>query len=238
MVTARKKRQERREDEDNFVPVPPKKPEPLTPRNERQADLMAAINESTTTVVIGPPGTGKSYIPSSLAAKAYDEKRIKRIVVVRPVVEACGEKLGYLPGDLYEKLAVWAYPIMDVIEERLGKTKFNAAVKRGDVSATALAYMRGRSLDDTFVIADEFQNATYEQVKLLVTRIGQRSKLVIDGDLWQSDIRGTSGLNILLDIIREQELDVPVIKFTTKDIVRSEECKMWTDAFLRHEGLS
>lgn len=191
----------------------------LQAKTTAQAHYINAIRHSVITFGIGPAGTGKTFIAASLAAEALIDREVDRIILTRPAVEA-GESLGFLPGELMEKYAPYLQPVQQVLERRLGKGAVEAFIKSGKIVALPLAYMRGWTFENAFVLLDEAQNTTPAQMKLFLTRIGEDCRVVIDGDPSQSDIPGRSGLSDVIDRLR----CVPDISFTIferEDIVRS-----------------
>jgi phosphate starvation-inducible PhoH-like protein len=215
-------------------PAPPKAG-PIEALNKNQADYILAIDNASQIFTVGPAGTGKTYIAAYKAADALLERRVKKIILTRPAVGAGGEDFGFLPGKLEQKLAPWALPFTEKLQERMGHERFQAAMRRGEIEIAPLAFMRGRTFDDSFVVLDEAQNTSFDQIKMFLTRIGQRSTVIVNGDVAQTDLKAGSGLKIVLNIIERQELDVLVIEFTSRDVVRSGICRMWTNAFERHE---
>ena len=212
-----------------------KQPFDLLPKTDKQAMYIEALKESDQVVVLGPAGTGKTYVVSTFAASQYHTKDIEKIVITRPHV-AVGKDIGFLPGTLEEKCAPWALPVIDVLEKHLGKGVVETGLKNGNIETVPLALIRGRSFDNTLMIIDEAQNLTVEELKALVTRVGEGSKLVINGDTQQSDLRQGDGLSKLTHLIKKYTLPIPVIEFTVKDIIRSDITAMWVKTFLS-EGL-
>jgi phosphate starvation-inducible PhoH-like protein len=193
--------------------------EPLKPLTENQKRYINAIKNFTLTIATGPAGTGKTYICASLAAEALNAGEIDKIIITRPAVEA-GESLGFLPGELEEKFDPYLQPFREVLDERLGKSKVQYLLKEGRIEASPLAYMRGRTFKNAFVILDEAQNTTPTQMKMFLTRIGQDCTVIVNGDMAQHDLRGMSGLE---DAVRRVTY-IPAVKhvaFTRHDIVRS-----------------
>lgn len=207
----------------------------LLPRNDKQAEYIKALQESDQVIVFGPSGTGKTYVVSTFAANLYHLKEINKIVITRPHV-AVGKDIGYLPGTLEEKSAPWALPVLDVLERQLGKGVVETALKSGNIEVAPLALMRGRSFEDSFIICDESQNITFHELKMLLTRIGDGSKLVLNGDVMQSDLKEADGLSKIVHIVKKNMLPVPVVEFGTQDIVRSSMTKLWVETFIK-EGL-
>ena len=167
----------------------------VRPQSENQRALMAAIAQHNLTLALGPAGTGKTYLAISAAVDAFEAGRTGRIVLTRPAVEA-GERLGFLPGDLQEKLAPYLRPLYDALAERIGGKRLRQLMSEGAIEIAPVAYMRGRTLNNAFVVIDEAQNCTYGQIKMLLTRLGWHSTMVVTGDPDQSDLlEGLSGLS-------------------------------------------
>ena len=197
----------------------PKTDSPLKPLNAKQAQYIKSIENNLITFGCGPAGTGKTYVCGALAAEAIKTGKTEKIVVTRPVQEA-GEHLGFLPGELEDKFAPYFQPFKDVLEEVLGKGHVRGLTKAGRIEAAPLAYMRGRSFKNCWIILDEAQNCTPTQMKLFLTRIGQNCTVIVNGDKTQMDIRGTCGLVDAMN--RLGKIDgVNNIVFTKEDIVRS-----------------
>ena len=193
---------------------------PLSPRNKAQRQYINAIRHHCLTFGLGPAGTGKSYCAGALAAEAMLNGQIERIIITRPAVEA-GENLGFLPGDIDEKFAVYIDAFKEILSERLGAGTVKYLMRHQRIVAAPLAYMRGRTFNaDTFVILDEAQNTTPAQMKLFLTRIGEDCKVVINGDIQQSDINGANGLADAVDRLRDLH-SVYIHEFCRDDIVRS-----------------
>jgi len=184
-----------------------------------QQQLMDAIDTQSVVLALGPAGTGKTYLAVAKAVEALEGGKVQRIVLSRPAVEA-GESLGFLPGDLNEKLAPYLRPLYDALTERLGTKRLKTMLAESVIEIAPVAYMRGRTLSECFVVIDEAQNCTYGQLKMLLTRLGWRSTMVLTGDPDQTDLLpGISGLS---DIARRLEpiAEVPVVRLTEGDIVR------------------
>lgn len=208
---------------------------PLKPLNDNQALYLKALNNSDQVIVCGFSGTGKTYMAATYAANMYANREIERIILTRPNVSV-GKDLGYFPGTLEEKFAPWAAPVLDVLQEQLGRGVVETGVKNGNIQMAPLSTMRGRSFHDAFIILDEAQNTTVPEVKMFLTRIGKGCKVVINGDVKQSDIQGQSGLSKIIHLAKKYNLPVPVIEFGVDDIVRSDICKQWIISF-EAEGL-
>lgn len=203
---------------------------PIKALNPTQARYLAALRRHAQVVVIGPAGTGKTFIAATHAADLYRNGRVERIILTRPNVP-CGRPLGFFPGSLEQKFSPWAAPVIEAVKERMGKAAFDIAVKRGDIELVPFEVMRGRSWRDAFVLLDEAQNTTPAEMKMFLTRIGDNCTTVVNGDVGQCDLADTSGLRAAIDLIAAQNLPVPVIEFTVDDIVRSGLCAMWVRAF-------
>ena len=191
----------------------------VRPQSDGQHRLMAAIERHNLTIALGPAGTGKTYLAVSAAVAALEAGEIGRIVLTRPAVEA-GESLGYLPGDINDKLAPYLRPLNDALNERLGGKRVKQLMNEGAIEIAPIAYMRGRTLNNAFIVIDEAQNCTYGQIKMLLTRLGWHSTMVVTGDPDQSDL--LDGLSGLADIARRLEpiADIAVIRLGDRDIVR------------------
>jgi phosphate starvation-inducible PhoH-like protein len=212
-----------------------KQPIHLVPRNDRQQQYLEALKGSDQVIVFGPAGTGKTYCVATFAANQYHLKNINKIVITRPHV-AVGKDIGYLPGTLEEKCAPWALPVVDVLERHLTKGVVETGLKNQNIEVAPLALMRGRSFENTFVIVDEAQNITLPELKMLVTRIGEGSKLVLNGDIQQSDLKEADGLSKITHYAKKHMLPIPIIEFTIDDVVRSDICKQWIRVFTE-EGI-
>ncbi len=184
-----------------------------------QQALLDAIDERSVVVTLGPAGTGKTYLAIAKAVEALEQGRAGRIVLSRPAVEA-GESLGFLPGDLQEKLSPYLRPLYDALTERLGTKRLKSLLADGTIEIAPVAYMRGRTLNDCFVVIDEAQNCTYGQIKMLLTRLGWRSTMVLTGDPDQTDLLpGLSGLGQIADRL-ELVKEIAVVRLGESDIVR------------------
>lgn len=184
-----------------------------------QQRLLDAIDECSVVAALGPAGTGKTYLAIAKAVEALEQNRVSRIVLSRPAVEA-GESLGFLPGDLQEKLAPYLRPLYDALTERLGTKRVKALLADGAIEVAPVAYMRGRTLNDCFVVIDEAQNCTYGQLKMLLTRLGWRSTMVLTGDPDQTDLlKGLSGLGDIAERL-ERVSEIAVVRLSDADIVR------------------
>ncbi len=191
----------------------------IKPRSEGQKELLDAIKNYSLTMAIGPAGTGKTYLAISSAAKALEEGRIERIVLSRPAMEA-GESLGYLPGDMQEKMAPYLRPLYDALGDRMGGKRVRQLIEDGTIEIAPIGFMRGRTLNNSFVVIDEAQNCTYGQLKMIVSRLGWHSTMVITGDPDQSDL--LDGLSGLAEIAKRLSVlkNVAICKLDQTDIVR------------------
>ncbi|MFK7987967.1 MAG: PhoH family protein [Sandaracinaceae bacterium] len=192
----------------------------ITPKGVRQHNYVAAIHDNDVVFGIGPAGTGKTYLAMAMAVRALTENKVKRIILTRPAVEA-GEKLGFLPGDLAEKVNPYLRPLYDALHDMMDLERVQLLMARGAVEVAPLAFMRGRTLNDAFVILDEAQNSTHQQMKMFLTRIGFGSKAVITGDVTQTDLPTgkRSGLADASELLAHLE-GIEFIRFTDADVVR------------------
>lgn len=202
----------------------------LEPMNDAQRRYIAALVSHNQIIVTGFSGTGKTFIAASHAANLYAERRIDRIIITRPNISV-GKDLGYLPGTLEEKYTPWIMPVLDVLEQQLGKAVVETGLKAGNIQMVPLSVMRGRSFNRSFIIIDEAQNLTIHEMKMLLTRVGKECTIVINGDIKQSDIKEQSGLSKILHLAKKYNMDIPTIEFGIDDIVRSDICKQWIIAF-------
>ena len=193
---------------------------PVKCKTVGQKKYVEAIKNNTVTFGIGPAGTGKTYLAVALAVSAYKSKQVEKIILTRPAVEA-GEKLGFLPGDLQTKVDPYLRPLYDALQEMFGLENYAKLMEKGVIEIAPLAYMRGRTLSDSFIILDEAQNTTKEQMKMFLTRMGEGSKAVITGDVTQIDLPDgkKSGLKVAVEILKGIE-DIAVINLSHKDVVR------------------
>ena len=196
------------------------KGKPVKPKTLGQKKYVEAIRKNTIVLGAGPAGTGKTYLAVAMAVTAFRAKEVNRIILTRPAVEA-GEKLGFLPGDLQQKVDPYLRPLYGALFDMLGAEAFARYQERGSIEVAPLAYMRGRTLDDSFIILDEAQNTTREQMKMFLTRLGFNSKMVVTGDVTQIDLPDgkRSGLTDAMRILRNVP-DISINTFTEKDVVR------------------
>ena len=193
---------------------------PVKPKTIGQKKYIEAIDNNTITIGVGPAGTGKTYLAVAAAVRAFKAKEISRIILTRPAVEA-GEKLGFLPGDLQQKIDPYLRPLYDALFDMFGAETFSRLHEKGVIEVAPLAYMRGRTLDDSFIILDEAQNTTKEQMKMFLTRLGFNSKMIVTGDNTQVDLPDgkPSGLSDAIRVLKNLD-DIKIIRLTEKDVVR------------------
>ena len=207
----------------------------LTPRTDNKKLLIDALREHSQVFILGPAGTGKTYVTATYAADLYTLKEIDKIVITRPHI-AVGKDIGFLPGTLEEKTYPWALPVLDVLQKHLGKGAVETGIKNDNIEMAPLALMRGRSFDNAFIIVDEAQNITTHELKMLLTRVGEGSTIVLNGDVQQSDLKEADGLSKVIHLAKKHMLPVPVIEFGVEDIVRSDICAQWVKVFMK-EGV-
>ena len=193
---------------------------PVKPKTLGQKEYIASVLKNTVTIGVGPAGTGKTYLAVAAAVQAFREKQVNRIILTRPAVEA-GERLGFLPGDLQSKVDPYLRPLYDALFDMLGAETYQKYLERGNIEVAPLAYMRGRTLDDSFIILDEAQNTSREQMKMFLTRLGFGSKIVITGDVTQIDLPDgkASGLKEAMRVLRKVE-GIGICELTNADVVR------------------
>lgn len=212
------------------------KGKPIKAKTLGQKKYCEAINKNTITFGVGPAGTGKTYLAVALAVTAFRAKQVEKIILTRPAVEA-GEKLGFLPGDLQSKVDPYLRPLYDALFDMLGAENFQKYQERGSIEVAPLAYMRGRTLDDSFIILDEAQNTTPEQMKMFLTRLGFNSKMVVTGDITQIDLPAgkKTGLTKVMRILKNVD-DIEICKFTQKDVVRHRLVQEIIKAYEKYEN--
>ena len=209
-----------------------KKVSGIVPKTDKQKELLDALKSSSQVFILGPAGTGKTYVTATYAADLYTTKEIDKIVITRPHV-AVGKELGFLKGDLQEKTMPWALPVLDVLEKHLGKGAVETGIKNGHIEMAPLALMRGRSFDNAFIIVDETQNITTHELKMLLTRVGEDTTIVLNGDVQQSDLKEADGLSKVIHLAKKHMLPVPIIEFGVDDIIRSDICAQWVKVFMK-----
>lgn len=193
---------------------------PVKPKTIGQKEYIQSVLKNTVTIGVGPAGTGKTYLAVAAAVQAFREKQVNRIILTRPAVEA-GERLGFLPGDLQSKVDPYLRPLYDALFDMLGAETYQKYLERGNIEVAPLAYMRGRTLDDSFIILDEAQNTSREQMKMFLTRLGFGSKIVITGDVTQIDLPDgkASGLREAMRVLKNVE-GIGICELTNADVVR------------------
>ena len=208
---------------------------PVKPKTIGQKQYMDSVINNTVTIGVGPAGTVKTYLAVAAAVAAFRDKQINRIILTRPAVEA-GERLGFLPGDLQSKVDPYLRPLYDALFDMLGAETYQKYLERGNIEVAPLAYMRGRTLDDSFIILDEAQNTSREQMKMFLTRMGFGSKVVITGDITQIDLPAdkTSGLKEAMKVLKDVE-GVGICKLTQEDVVRHVMVQRIIEAYDRYE---
>ena len=205
-------------------------------RTVNQQKLVSLYGRNDLLFAVGPAGSGKTYTAIALAVRALKEKEVRRIILTRPAVEA-GEKLGFLPGDLKEKLDPYLQPLYDALNDMIPPAKLAKYLEEGTVQIAPLAYMRGRTLDNAFVILDEAQNTTLSQIKMFLTRMGRNARFIVTGDVTQIDLpkKSDSGLTRSMEILRGVE-GIGIVEFDKRDIVRHQLVKYIVDAFDKYAG--
>ncbi len=208
---------------------------PIRSKTVGQRKYVDYIRKKTITFGIGPAGTGKTYLAVAMAVNGFKSKQVEKIILTRPAVEA-GEKLGFLPGDLQEKVNPYLRPLYDALQEMLGLDSYSKLMEKGVIEIAPLAYMRGRTLNNAFIILDEAQNTTKEQIKMFLTRLGENSKMVITGDLTQIDLPEgkISGLKHATRILQGID-EIGIMRFSEKDVVRHPLVQLIVKAYETHE---
>ena len=208
---------------------------PVKPKTIGQKEYIKSVLHNTVTIGVGPAGTGKTYLAVAAAVAAFRDKQVNRIILTRPAVEA-GERLGFLPGDLQSKVDPYLRPLYDALFDMLGAETYQKYLERGNIEVAPLAYMRGRTLDDSFIILDEAQNTSREQMKMFLTRLGFGSKIVITGDVTQIDLPAdkSSGLKEAMRVLRNVE-GIGICQLTNTDVVRHVMVQRIVEAYERYE---
>ena len=208
---------------------------PVKPKTIGQQQYVQAMKDHMIVFGLGPAGTGKTYLAMAMAITAFKNNEVERIILTRPAIEA-GEKLGFLPGDLQSKVDPYLRPLYDALYQIMGAESFQKNMEKGAIEVAPLAYMRGRTLDDSFIILDEAQNTTPEQMKMFLTRLGFNSKMVITGDITQIDLPDgkKSGLKKVMHILRNVN-DIAICKFDKKDVVRHKLVQDIVNAYQKYE---
>nr|WP_325303715.1 PhoH family protein [uncultured Dysosmobacter sp.] len=209
---------------------------PIKPKTIGQKEYIASVLKNTVTIGVGPAGTGKTYLAVAAAVQAFRDKQVNRIILTRPAVEA-GERLGFLPGDLQSKVDPYLRPLYDALFDMLGAETYQKYLERGNIEVAPLAYMRGRTLDDSFIILDEAQNTSREQMKMFLTRLGFGSKIVITGDVTQIDLPAdkSSGLKEAMRVLKNVE-GIGICQMTNADVVRHVMVQRIVEAYERYEN--
>ena len=210
---------------------------PIAPRSANQRKLVEAFRTNDMLFAVGPAGSGKTYTAIALAVRALKNKEVKKLILSRPAVEA-GEKLGFLPGDMKEKIDPYLRPLYDALFDMLGAESFQKQLERGNIEVAPLAYMRGRTLDDSFIILGEAQNTSLEQMKMFLTRLGFNSKMVVTGDITQIDLPDgrRSGLVDAVKILKDVD-DIQIVRFNERDVVRHKLVQDIIKAYEKHEDV-
>ena len=209
---------------------------PIKPKTIGQKEYIASVLKNTITIGVGPAGTGKTYLAVAAAVQAFRDKQVNRIILTRPAVEA-GERLGFLPGDLQSKVDPYLRPLYDALFDMLGAETYQKYLERGNIEVAPLAYMRGRTLDDSFIILDEAQNTSREQMKMFLTRLGFGSKIVITGDVTQLDLPDgqASGLKEAMRVLKSVE-GIGICELTNADVVRHVMVQRIVEAYEKYEN--
>ena len=209
---------------------------PIKPKTIGQKKYIESVLKNTITIGVGPAGTGKTYLAVAAAVAAFRERKVNRIILTRPAVEA-GERLGFLPGDLQSKVDPYLRPLYDALFDMLGAETYQKYLERGNIEVAPLAYMRGRTLDDSFIILDEAQNTSCEQMKMFLTRMGFKSKMVITGDVTQIDLPADkmSGLKQAVRVLKDVE-GIGICELTDQDVVRHEMVQRIIKAYADYEA--
>lgn len=208
----------------------------LSPKTVKQSEYITALLRADQIVVLGPAGTGKTYVAATYAAQQYAVKNIDKIILTRPNI-AAGKSLGFFPGSLDDKMAPWMMPVVEVLNKHLGRTVVDIAMKNGNIELAPFETMRGRSFENAFVLLDEAQNTTLDELKMFLTRVGENTKVILNGDVSQTDLKENSGLKKIIHMVKSHMLPIPVVEFGVEDIVRSDLCKLWIETFIK-EGIA
>lgn len=216
----------------NVTSINEHKKEPIRPKTQKQRELIESLKHKEQTLIFGPAGTGKTFVTVGFAADMYMEGRVKKIILTRPN-KGVGSTIGFLPGSLEEKFAVWLAESISILKQRMGEAVYEIALKKGAIELVPLEYIRGRSFDDAFILATEMQNSSPDEMLALVTRVGQNTKLVLEGDVRQSDVKGNNGMSWAKSMIENNkplQQYSGIVEFTIDDVVRSGLVGAWVRA--------
>jgi len=208
---------------------------PLTPKTETQKYYLECLDNNSQVFAYGGAGTGKTYIASRYAIRKLVENKYEKLIIARPTVANRRHELGFLPGNLEAKLRPWLVPILSSFADEVSPSDIDRLKNLGKIEFLSFEHMRGRTFNDSVIILDEAQNCSYSDLKLFLTRIGENSLTIVNGDIDQIDI-SDSGLEKVIDLIYDYDLDVDVVEFTEEDVVRSKEAKVWVTAFNREKN--
>ena len=214
------------------------KGKPVKPKTLGQKKYVEAIRKNTIVLGAGPAGTGKTYLAVAMAVTAFRAKEVNRIILTRPAVEA-GEKLGFLPGDMAQKIDPYLRPLYDALYDLMGQDAYQSLIEKGTIEVAPLAFMRGRTLNDAFIILDEAQNTTGEQMKMFLTRMGRNTRSIVAGDLTQIDLGPgrASGLNIAQEVLKDIP-DIGIVNLTRVDVVRNDLVQRIVQAYEEHRSMT
>lgn len=215
----------------NYKGSPKGLPFPVVAKTNRQKELLRALGEYEQIFVLGPAGTGKTYVTASYFAELYLKKDVDKIVLTRPNISS-SKSLGFYPGTLLEKIEPWAVPVMEVLRKQLGVGAVDTAISKGNIEFAPFETMRGRSFENCCVLLDEAQNTTQHEMKMFLTRMGEGSRVVINGDLQQSDLRHESGLSHAMSVARKHHIPVGMVEFGPEDVVRSGLTRQWVLGYM------
>ena len=193
----------------------------IRPKTENQSRLLSVIEDYEIVIALGPAGTGKTYCSAAKVAQLYQGGLYDKIILARSIIPT-GKSMGYLPGDVKEKLRPWLLPMLSVLEKAFGKNKYEAMYAKGDIDLQPLETIRGRSYENSLIMVDECQNLDFEEIKAITTRLGEGSKMILMGDTFQSDIKGSSSILKFSNMCNRHDLEIPVVQFDADDIVRSD----------------
>jgi len=208
----------------------------IVPQTDKQEEYIDALQYNDMVICTGCAGTGKTYVAVSFACHLYLTGQIRQIIITRPNIAAGGTSLGSFPGEKIEKMMNWMGPVLRVMQHHFGKQKVEAMIDAEEILIEPFETMRGMSFEDAFVLLDEAQNASFDELKMFLTRIGENTVTVVDGDIAQSDLGPASGLLRVINVAKRNLMPVPVVEFTEDDIVRSDLCAMWIKAFSNEES--